>query len=54
MEHNAKSTYFNLGNMNMPEDNESILIEAAINGDETASAELIGRYHARGRRTQSH
>jgi RNA polymerase sigma factor (sigma-70 family) len=30
----------------MPEDNESILIDAAINGDQTAFAELIGRYHA--------
>ena len=30
----------------MSEDNDSILIEAAINGDETAFAELIGKYHA--------
>lgn len=30
----------------MPEDNDSILIEAAINGDETAFTKLIDRYHA--------
>jgi len=30
----------------MTEDNDAILIEAAIDGDETAFAELISRYHA--------
>ena len=30
----------------MLEDSESVLVEAAINGDQTAFAEILDRYHA--------